>query len=711
MKKKNYFSWVNKRLGFFGLLVVLMWIKNMLAYTLDFHLSLENALQLFILIINPIATTLLLLSVGLYVRRKKPAYITMMVIYFIMTALLFSNAVYYREFTDFITINTMLGAGKVASGLGESAIKLFRPYDILYWLDFILLVFALATKRIKMDETPVRARMAFAFSTLAVMIFSGNLFLAESDRPELLTRTFSRDYLVKYLGINAFTVYDGVQTYKTTQVRAQASATDMDEVAEYVKGHYAKPNDQYFGLAKGRNVIYIHLESTQQFLIDYKLKDENGVEHEVMPFINSLYHSNSTFSFSNFFHQVKAGKTSDSETLFENSLFGLNQGALFTQLGGKNTFEAAPNILKQTQGYTSAVFHGNSGTFWNRNETYKRLGYDYFFDASYYNVTEDNSFQYGLNDKPFFQQSVKYLEHLQQPFYTKFIAVSNHYPYSQLSGDETGFPLAQTKDETINSYFSTANYMDTAVHEFFDYLKQSGLYDNSIIILYGDHYGISNARNKELAQLLGKDRETWSNFDNAQVQRVPYMIHIPGMNKGKIIDTYGGQVDALPTLLHLLGVDTQNYIQLGQDLFSPDHKQLVAFRDGDFVTPNYTYYGGILYDNKTGEEITEPSEELKKQIDADKEAVSDQLATSDKINNGDLLRFYTKSGLKAINPDDYNYLKNTDRIEKIEKELGDKSTSVYSKHNHTSTTDKYQTKSYQELHPKETSSSTSSENE
>lgn len=710
MTKKNYFSWVNKRLGFFTLLIVLMWLKNMLAYTLDFHLSLENALQHFILIINPIATTLLLLSVGLYVRRKKPAYITMMVIYFIMTALLFSNAVYYREFTDFITINTMLGAGKVASGLGESAIKLFRPYDILYWIDFILLVFALATKRIKMDETPVRARMAFAFTTLSVMIFSGNLFLAESDRPELLTRTFSRDYLVKYLGINAFTAYDGVQTYKTTQVRAQASATDMDEVAEYVKGHYAKPNDQYFGLAKGRNVIYIHLESTQQFLIDYKLKDENGVEHEVMPFINSLYHSNSTFSFSNFFHQVKAGKTSDSETLFENSLFGLNQGALFTQLGGKNTFEAAPNILKQTQGYTSAVFHGNSGTFWNRNETYKHLGYDYFFDASYYNVTEDNSFQYGLNDKPFFQQSVKYLEHLQQPFYTKFIAVSNHYPYSQLSGDETGFPLAQTKDETINSYFSTANYMDTAVHEFFDYLKQSGLYDNSIIILYGDHYGISNARNKELAQLLGKDRDTWSNFDNAQVQRVPYMIHIPGMTQGKIIDTYGGQVDALPTLLHLLGVDTQNYIQLGQDLFSPDHKQLVAFRDGDFVTPNYTYYGGVLYDNKTGEEITEPSEELKKQIDADKEAVSDQLATSDKINNGDLLRFYTKSGLKAINPDDYNYLKNTDRIEKIEKELGDKSTSVYSKHNHTSTTDKYQTKSYQELHPKEASSSSSNEN-
>lgn len=60
-------------------------------------------------------------------------------------------------------------------------------------------------------------------TALSIMIFSGNLFLAEADRPELLTRTFSRDYLIKYLGVNAFTVYDGIQTYKTNQVRAEAS--------------------------------------------------------------------------------------------------------------------------------------------------------------------------------------------------------------------------------------------------------------------------------------------------------------------------------------------------------------------------------------------------------------------------------------------------------------------------------------------------------
>lgn len=690
-------AFLNKRLGFFSLLAVLLWLKTIIAYLFDFHLGIESGIQYFILFINPIATTLLLLGIALYVRRTKASYITMMIIYFLLTLLLFSNITYYREFTDFITINTMLGAGKVASGLGESALRLFRPYDVFYWLDIILLTVLLITKKIKMDPKPVRARMAFAVSTLAVMIFSGNLFLAEADRPELLTRTFSRDYLVKYLGLNAFVVYDGIQTYQTNQVRAEASPNDMKEVANYVKEHYAEPNKDLYGIAEGKNVIYIHLESFQQFLIDYKLTDENGVAHEVTPFINSLYHSNSTFSFDNFFHQVKAGKTSDAETLMDNSLFGLNQGSLFTQLGGKNTFQAAPDILKQTKGYTSAAFHGNAGTFWNRNETYKSFGYDYFFDASYYDVNDENSFQYGLHDKPFFEQSVKYLERLQQPFYSKFIAVSNHYPYSKFTNEEAGFPLANTSDETINGYFATANYLDTAVEEFFNYLKASGLYDNSVIVLYGDHYGISNSRNKSLAELVGKTSSDWTNFDNAQMQRVPYMIHVPGQTNGGINHTYGGQVDALPTLLHLLGVDSKNYIQLGQDLFSSDHDQIVSFRDGDFVTPKYTYYGGAVYSTETGEVIAEPTEEVQQEIDKIREAVREQLAVSDQINNGDLLRFYTDSELEPVDPTTFDYKNGLDHLNEREKSLGDKSTSVFSQNNGQSTQSLYQTRTYQDI--------------
>lgn len=693
---KKYNEFINTRVGFFSLLIGLLWLKNMFAYVVDFHLSIQNPMQLFILLINPLSVSMLLISIGLFIKRSKVAYTTLFIIYGILSIWLFSNAVYYREFTDFITINTMLGAGQVSTGLGESAVRLFRWYDIFYILDLFALPVMLFKKKIIVEEKHPRFRKAAALSALSLLICSGNIFLAEIDRSGLLSRQFSREYLVKYLGVNAFTVYDSYQTFQNNQIRAEASPNDLKEVKSYIREHYAEPNDSMFGIAKGKNVVYIHLESFQQILIDYQLTDENGVNHTVTPFLNSLYHGESTYSFDNFFHQVKAGKTSDAETLMENSLFGLNQGALFTQLGDKNTFEAAPNILNQKAGYTSAVFHGHSASFWNRDKTYKHLGFDYFFDSSYYDVNDDNSFQYGMHDKPFLSQSVQYLEHLQQPFYAKFITVSNHYPYSSFKNDEDGFPLANTKDETINGYFATANYLDTALKEFFDYMKASGLYDKSIFVLYGDHYGISNTRNKELSSLLGKDSDSWTDFDNAQLQRVPFMIHVPGTTNGGINHTYGGQVDALPTLLHLLGIDSKKYLQLGQDLFSADHKQVVAFRDGDFVTPQYTFYGGKMYDNQTAQVVDEPTPEQEKTFIELNQAVDEQLITSDKITNGDLLRYYQDSGLNSIDPSSYDYRNQKERLEEIERQKGAQSSSLYSENNQRSTVGLYKTKSYQQ---------------
>lgn len=685
---------MNARFGFFLLLTLLLWGKSVFAYFIDFDLRLDNALQVFILLINPIATTMLFLSIFLFIRRTRAAYVTGYLIYLLLSILLFANVVYYQEFTDFLTIDTILGAGKVASGLGESAIRLFRPHDILYFLDCIAVLAALLIKKIPLDTRPVRGKFAFMTTIASLLFLLGNIALAETSRPGLLTRTFSRDYLVKYLGINAYTVYDGIKTYQVSQIRAQASPNDMAVIADKLKQRPKEKNEETFGLAKGKNIIYVHLESAHQFLIDYKLKDENGIEHEVMPFVNSLYHSNNSFSFDNFYHQVSAGKTSDAETLLENSLFGLNQGSLFSQLGGKNTFNAAPALLDQELGYTTAAFHGNAGNFWNRNETYKKFGYQHFFDASYFKLDDENSFQYGLHDKPFFQQSVKYLEHLQQPFYAKFLAVSNHYPFSELPEAENGFPKVNTGDSTIDGYFATANYTDTAIKEFFDYLKASGLYENSMIVLYGDHYGISDSRIKDTKELFGK--EDWTTFDTIQTQKVPLIIHIPGQDKGTINHTYGGQVDVLPTLLNLIGYESDHLMLLGQDLLSPTRDEVVAFRNGNFVTRDYSYHKGDVYDNQTGDllnfshpEIVESAKEVKKKVD-------EQLATSDQINNGDLLRFYYDSGIKPVKTEDINYKNSIKDLTDIEKELGEKSTSVYSHNNQHSTEELYNTRSYKE---------------
>ena len=709
MKKitNSILNFMSTRLGFVLTLLLLYWFKTMWAYSVDFNLDIQGPYQIFLAVINPLPISLLFIGLALYIKRTKLFYSLAFGIYLLLFIWLISNSIYYREFTDFVTVNTMLASSKVSAGLGAAALELFRPWDVIYILDFPILAFFFFKKWIRMDNRPFNKRASFAVTSLSAMLFSANLFLAEIDRPELLTRGFSNYYVVRALGLPAFLGYSANQTYAANKERSKASEADLKPVEEYIQQHYAKPNPEYFGMAKGRNVIYIHLESFQQFLIDYKLKVDDK-EYEVTPFLNSLYHSKETFAFSNVFNQVKAGKTSDAETMIETGLFGLNQGSFMVNYGGTNTQQAAPFILSKNGYNSSAVFHGNAGSFWNRNTAYKQWGYNYFFDASYFTKqNSSNSFQYGLNDKYMLKDSIKYLERLQQPFYTKFITVSNHYPYTtSLSGDDLGFPLAKTQDETINGYFATANYLDSSIKAFFDYLKESGLYKNSIIILYGDHYGISNSRNPALAPLLGKNSETWSSYDNAMLQRVPYMVVVPGMDKGGIIDTYGGEIDMLPTLEHLLGIESNKFLQVGQDMLSPDHDQIVAFRSANyFVTPEYTSYSGRTYYTKTGEEITNPDEKTKEELDKIREAANLQLKISDSIQTGDLLRFFKGNDLGKVNPEDYSYTNSFKALKKIEKEKGDKSTSLYNQRGNQSTVDLFKAPTYKELHPEDDSSS------
>ncbi|API88906.1 alkaline phosphatase [Marinilactibacillus sp. 15R] len=681
---------LNTRIGFFGLASILFWLKTYLVYLVEFNLGVSGAIQHFILLINPIAFTVILFSIALYFKKTKRAYIALFIVMAIASMILYFNVMFYREFSDFLTMNILLGSNNVSGAVVSSTAAMMRPWDIFYWMDFIILLVAILYKKkspIKMDNRPLKKRYAVATTVLGVALFAGNLALAESNRPQLLVRTFDRNYIVKYLGLNFFTAYDAFQTAQNNHVRASADESNLVDIVDFAEENDAAPNPEYFGEAEGRNVIVIAMESVQQFLIDYELEDENGEMHEVMPFVNSLFHDESSYSFDNFYNQVGQGKTSDAEILGENSLYGLPQGSAFQTLGSTNTFHAAPNILKQEAGYTSAAFHGNVGSFWNRNDTYQQFGYDYFFDSAFYDVSGDNSMEYGLKDKLFFDESVQYLEQLPQPFYSKFITVTNHFPYP-LDEQNAGFPTAQTDDETINQYFATANYADQAIEEFFNYLKESGLYDNSIIVLYGDHYGISNMRNPHLASLLGEDPEEWGDFENTQMQKVPMIIHVPGAENGEVSHKVSGQVDMLPTLMHLLGLETDDYLFMGQDILSDEHDDAIPFRNGNVVTDDYSFIGQSIYDNDTGEEIQDSlSEEELADLNEIKVEATRELSLSDDLMMMDLLRFYTPESFSDVERNDYIY---SDQLEVLENDPL-RSTSLIEMNGGQSTADLYET--------------------
>ncbi|NFA03382.1 LTA synthase family protein [Weissella cibaria] len=688
MRHYGRFSWINTRLGFVLLLVVLIWAKTLLADFVDFNLfSGATPVQYVTLLINPLTVSSLLIGLAFYFRSAKLFYPIATIMYIVNIVLLQLNVTYYREFTDFMSVATMLGYDKVNQGLSASGFALTNLHDILFWIDIPIFIGLFIFKKIRIQREGTTKFMSFAMTTFSVFAFMVTLVLGEADRPQLITRQFDSNLLVKYLGMDAYTVFDGLKQHGVSELRKSAKKTDIQKVLSYVDKHYTDADAKYAGIAKGKNVFVIHLESFQQFSMNMKI---NG--QEVTPNLNQIYNSDSTIAFDNFFNQVGQGKTSDAENMLETSTFGLPQGSLFATQGSDQTFQAMPAILKQTEGYSSAVFHGNNASFWNRSNVYKNMGYQYFFDASYYDTSGDKAMGYGLKDKLLFNDSIQYLERMQQPFYAKYITVTNHFPYSLDDQDkDPNFTTTNTDSDIVNGYFETNHYLDQSIGEFFDYLKKSGLYNKSIIVLYGDHYGISNSENKYLASVLGKNADDWNDNDNAQLQRVPFMINIPGWHGGGVNHTYGGEIDVMPTLLHLLGVDSKKYVMMGQDLLSGKSNQVVAFRDKNFVTPKYSYINETIYDNKTDQAITNPTKSVLKEIDAAKQQVKEQLSISDDINQKDLLRFYTPSGFKSVDASKYNYSNGLAKLENLENQAGVESKSLWSENGGKTTQSLYST--------------------
>ncbi|MCL1696783.1 MULTISPECIES: LTA synthase family protein [unclassified Lysinibacillus] len=632
---------LNKFLGIYIVAVLMLWIKTYITQKAQFELGVEGVLQQFLLLLNPLGSAMLFLGFSFLFRGKRK-YTSLVIVYTLMSIVLYANIVYYRFFSDFITLPTVTQTQNFGD-LGGSVLSLLKPYDILFFVDVFVMFYLRFSRKIQKETNRFGNKKAIAIIAFALGISILNLGLAEADRPQLLSRGFDRNYIVKYLGMYNYTIYDSVETMKASSQRALADSSDITEVLNYTKSNYAKPNAEYFGKAKGMNVIYLHLESFQNFLINYKLNGE-----EVTPFLNSLTKDKNTLYFDNFFHQTGQGKTSDAEFMLENSLFGLPQGSAYITKA-QNTYQAAPSILKD-HGYTSAVFHGNNGSFWNRNEIYKSFGFEHFFDASYYDTnSSENMAEYGLLDKPFFKQSESLLSSLPQPFYTKLITVGNHYPY-KMDQDLVTIDKANTGDASVDNYFQTARYADEAIEQVFNQLKESGLYDNSMIVLYGDHYGISDNHNKAMEQIIGKEITP---YESANLQRVPLFIHVPGM-QGGTNHTYGGQTDLLPTLLHLLGIDTQKFVQFGSDLLSKEHDEVVPFRNGGFVSPTIYSINEKYYDNQTGLLLDDSQLEFAKTI---KDKVDRKLQLSDKVVNGDLLRFYTPTDYTPVDRSKYNYSK------------------------------------------------------
>lgn len=384
---------------------------------------------------------------------------------------------------------------------------------------------------------------------------------------------WDRSAICSNVGAPTYHVADALNVMSENLFKESLSEQKKEEIIEWFRKRNENTNGEtspLFGMAKGKNLIIIQVESLQQFVIGFRL---NGIE--VTPNLNKFV-QNSVY-FTRVYNQTALGNSSDAEFLVNAGLYPAAAGVAFTRFAG-NKYEALPKLL-ENNGYSTLALHGDRPGFWNRERMYTALGFKRFASKRNFNV--DENIGMGLSDKSFFAQTAAILEKEPSPFYAFLVTLSSHYPFNYPPLlEQSDLNVGEFEGLFIGNYLKSMRYFDNQFGIFVDDLKKRGLLESSVIVIYGDHTAIPKWEQSNFEKLLKKDlneKHVWR-----ELLKVPLIIRIPGEKNHVFIDQtkQAGLVDVPNTVGNLLGIDYRH--GFGHNLFD-SVSEPVIFRNGSYI--------------------------------------------------------------------------------------------------------------------------------
>ena len=215
----------------------------------------------------------------------------------------------------------------------------------------------------------------------------------------------------------------------------------------------------------------------------------------------------------------------------------------------------------------------------------------------YLNVATD---AFKSPDELFYKQAVQKLKEYENPFFTYLVSASSHTAFT-LDGlqdrSKVNIDVGKYKDTFFGEYLEAANYADYAFGLFIDSLKEAGLYDDTVIILYGDHNGLE-MYNEEMIDFL-KQINPEINTVDLQLNYIRLLagMRLPGITNLNIEKPIS-KLDVKPTICYLVGVDDN--FSLGTNMFAK--KDFICLNNEKIVTSRY-FYNQYWYVIDTGEEL------------------------------------------------------------------------------------------------------------
>ncbi|MDO5725554.1 MAG: LTA synthase family protein, partial [Tissierellia bacterium] len=389
-------------------------------------------------------------------RKDKVSTIISLVIYSVISFIIFADIVYFTYFNRLPSIYELGHAG-VLTDVTDAIFVLIRWHDYLFILDIPVLIFLAYKNKLHLIDQFIEDKLKkfYQYIPYAMLLIS---------------------VLIIAIGHNRINEVRDMQlfTYHARDILGlrHENYSDLDLQGNYEKSSNT-PNE-WTGIAKGKNLFIIQVESLNNFVIN---REYNG--HEITPVMNKLIEENGTIYADDYFELLGAGNTSDAEFVSLHSLYPSIKNPSYEVYKDKYVF-GLPKILTEN-GYKNTAFHNYKRDFWIRDTAYPHIGFERFIAEDNYEL--DDIIAMGLSDKSFFRQSMPYILDMDRPIFAFLVTLTSHIPY-EMPDEDIVIPIKPKDQGSIfGNYMNSIHYTDAAIGEFIDDLKKHNLYDDSVIVI------------------------------------------------------------------------------------------------------------------------------------------------------------------------------------------------------------------------------------
>ncbi len=580
MKKEKIIKFIKKYYYVLILAIPFILIDLFTRYKVEFYGLFKPVPNLF-----TILWIFLVLALSLF-TKKRLGKIIYSIFFILSLAIYLVNNIYFSMTGVFFDFSMVLLASEGSSYLLDS----IKNCNSLVYLLLIPIIFSFFVSLKVFPKHEKGHYKALVISIFAFIILHSitPVFLGKANE-ELTWSTWRnpRNIYISFNDNNKSLKVSGLYEYTArgfymTFLKSKQTVNEQD--IAFLKEEYSKENDKkknrYTGKQKGNNLIIVQLEGVDSWLIN---KNDTPTLYNMMR--NSI-------NFTNHYSYYNGGGSTF------NSEFAVNTGFItplsYTQNAytfNKNSFPYSLAHLFKKEGYSVNAFHMNTKEFYSRGTNYKNWGYDNYYGLVDLGTYKDNS--YYLDRELILNEDFNEKMFSDKPFVDYIITYTNHMPFSSEKGNcKMLLDLDSEENENVSYDLNEedcarrqAKETDYMMELLLNELKTRNLYNNTTIVVLTDHY-LYTLSDKTIL-------DKYKNTSNNLINYTPFFIWNNGKDK-KTVKTVTSQLNVLPTILNLFGIDYNPVNYIGSDALDNNYQKIVFFSDYSWYDGNVYVDGGIV---------------------------------------------------------------------------------------------------------------------